>query len=92
MRIDIEIKNNIEIKNKLEENYNFFIEMWSWKENQFNKRIKKIKRMRIKLEKKITCHKLGLKNEIENKSGFYKRVKKKNRNKKNKNLSWNLNK
>jgi hypothetical protein len=27
MRIDIEIKNNIEIKNKLEENYNFFIEM-----------------------------------------------------------------
>jgi hypothetical protein len=43
---------NIEIKNKLEENYNFFIEMWSWKENQFNKRIKKIKRMKIKLEKK----------------------------------------
>jgi hypothetical protein len=38
--------------------------------------------MKIKLEKKITCHKLGLKDEIENKSGFYKRVKKKNRNKK----------
>jgi len=33
--------------------------------------------MRIKLGKKITCHKLRLKDEIENKSGFYKRVKKK---------------
>jgi hypothetical protein len=60
MRIDIEIKNNIEIKNKLEENYNFFIEMWSWKENQFNKRIKKIKRMRIKLEKKIYMSQIGI--------------------------------
>jgi hypothetical protein len=60
MRIDIEIKNNIEIKNKLEENYNFFIEMWSWKENQFNKRIKKIKRMRIKLEKKNYMSQIGI--------------------------------
>jgi len=51
---------NIEIKNKLEENYNFFIEMWSWKENQFNKRIKKIKRMKIKLEKKNYMSQIGI--------------------------------
>jgi hypothetical protein len=44
------------------------------KKNQYNKKTKKkFKRIKFKL-KKITYHKLGLKNEIENKSKFYKRT------------------
>jgi len=46
--------------------------------NQFKKKDNKtIKRIRIKL-KKIAYHKLGLNDEIENKSKFYKRAKNKN--------------
>jgi hypothetical protein len=37
------------------------------------KKTKKIKRIKFKL-KKITYHKLGLKDKIENKSKFYKRT------------------
>jgi hypothetical protein len=36
------------------------------KKNYFNKRTKKTKRMRTKLEKKIIYHKFRLKNKIEN--------------------------
>jgi hypothetical protein len=44
------------------------------KKNQYNKKTKKkFKRIKFKL-KKITYHKLGLKNEIENKLKFYKRT------------------
>jgi hypothetical protein len=66
------MKIKIEIKNKLEDNYNFFIEGLNWKKiNLIKGQNKKIKRMRIKL-KKIIYHKLGLNDEIENKSKFYK--------------------
>jgi hypothetical protein len=44
----------------------FLLECEIEKKNQFNKRIKKIKRTRIKL-KKIIYDKLRLKDEIENK-------------------------
>jgi hypothetical protein len=33
----------IKIKNELEDNYEFFIEKWNWKENHFNKRTKESK-------------------------------------------------
>jgi hypothetical protein len=52
-------------KNRLKDNYNFLLKDEIKKRSQFNKRIKKIKRMRIKL-KKITYHKLGINDEIEN--------------------------
>jgi len=56
----------IKIKNKLESNYKFLIGGWNWKEKITSiKRQKKLKRMRIKMEKTI-YHKFGLNNEIEN--------------------------
>jgi hypothetical protein len=39
------------------------------------KTFKKIKRIRNKLKKKMTYHKLRLNDEIENKSKFYKKIK-----------------
>jgi hypothetical protein len=43
----------IEMKNKLEGKYNFFIERWNKKKNQFNKRTKKtIKKWGSNWEKK----------------------------------------
>jgi hypothetical protein len=49
------------MKNKLEGKYNFFIEGWNKKKNQFNKRKKNNKEMRTKLKKKIAYYKLRLK-------------------------------
>jgi hypothetical protein len=73
------MKIKIEIKNKLEDNYNFFYWRVKLKRkiNLIKGQNKRIKRMRIKL-KKIIYHKLGLNDEIENKSKFYKWFKNKN--------------
>jgi hypothetical protein len=55
------------IKNKLEDNYNYFLSNGGIeKKNQFNKITKKIKRDGTKL-KKVINHKLRLMDEIENK-------------------------
>jgi hypothetical protein len=65
------------IKNKWEDNLEFWFEEWNWKKNQINKRIQKkikIKWIRTKFEK-ITNHNYGSNNEIENKLKFDKRTK-----------------
>jgi len=66
--------------------YNF-IEEWSWKKNQFNKRSKKIKKIRIKLKK---ISQIGIKwwNWKKNQSSI-RNIRTKIRNQKNK--DWNRN-